>query len=228
MHATLTPLHRAALPATAADASGDSRVVRALTRTAWAQAVLRAVAAASNLSFAHTRVAVLGTGPLAVELATRTAATGARVIVVGDDPVALVEIAQLGLTVQTTESAELRDATIAFATGELTSPVTSALLGTGGPLLLVDAAEERPAVAAATDPSTDPSSGRPGIDRIADAERELFLLVARDVADGSARRTTEQLSARFAAAVEAAREQDPSPDDLHERADRALALELLR
>lgn len=224
MHATLTPLRRAALPATAADASGDSRVVRALTRTAWAQAVLRAVATASNLSFAHTRVAVLGTGPLAVELATRTAATGARVIVVGDDPVALVEIAQLGLTVQTADSADLRDATIAFATGELTSPVTAALLGTGGPLLLVDAAEERPAVTA----HTDPSSGRPGIDRIADAGRELFLLVARDVADGSARRTTEQLSARFAAAVEAAREQDPSPDDLHERADRALALELLR
>ncbi|MCJ1673629.1 hypothetical protein MT355_10225 [Rathayibacter sp. VKM Ac-2929] len=223
MHATLTPLRRAALPATAADASGDSRVVRALTRTAWAQAVLRAVAAASNLSFAHTRVAVLGTGPLAVELATRTAATGARVIVVGDDPLALVEIAQLGLTVQAAHSADLRDATIAFATGELTSLVTAALLGTGGPLLLVDAAEDHPAVAAATDPS----SGRPGIDRIADAERELFLLVARDVADGSARRTREQLSARFAAAVEAAREQDPSPD-LHERADRALALELLR
>ncbi|ROQ03615.1 hypothetical protein EDF54_3091 [Rathayibacter sp. PhB93] len=224
MHATLTPLRRAALPATAADASGDSRVVRALTRTAWAQAVLRAVAAASNLSFAHTRVAVLGTGPLAVELATGTAATGARVIVVGDDPVALVEIAQRGLTVQTADPADLRDATIAFATGELRSPVTAALLGTGGPLLLVDAGEERPAVTAATDPS----SGRPGIDRIADAERELFLLVARDVADGSVRRTREQLSARFAAAVEAAREQDPSPDDLHDRADRALALELLR
>ncbi|TCL82045.1 MULTISPECIES: hypothetical protein [unclassified Rathayibacter] len=224
MHATLTPLRRAALPATAADASGDSRVVRALTRTAWAQAVLRAVAAASNLSFAHTRVAVLGTGPLAVELATRTAATGARVIVVGDDPVALVEITQLGLTVQTADSADLRDATIAFATGELRAPVAAALLGTGGPLLLVDAGEERPAVTAVTDPS----SGRPGIDRIADAERELFLLVARDVADGSTRRTREQLSARFAAAVEAARKQDPSPGDLHERADRALALELLR
>lgn len=224
MHATLTPLRRDALPATADDATGDSRVVRALARTAWAQAVLRAVAAASNLSFAHTRVAVLGTGPLAVELATGTAAMGARVVVVGDDPVALVEIARLGLTVATTGSAELRDATIALATGELTSPVAAALLGTGGPLLLVDAAEEHPAVSA----STDPSSGRPGIDRIADAERELFLLVARDVADGSARRTREQLSARFAAAVEAAREQDPSPDDLHERADRALALELLR
>ncbi|QHF22716.1 hypothetical protein GTU73_00965 [Rathayibacter sp. VKM Ac-2804] len=224
MHATLTPLRRAALAATAADASGDSRVVRALTCTAWAQAVLRAVAAASNLSFAHTRVAVLGSGPLAAELATRTAAIGARVVVVGDDPVALVEITQLGITVQTADSADLGDATIAFATGELTGPVTAALLGGGGPLLLVDAAEERPAVAAVTDPS----SGRPGIDRIVDAERELFLLVARDVADGSARRTREELSARFAAAVEAAREQDPSPDDLRERADRALALELLR
>ncbi|ROQ64608.1 hypothetical protein EDF36_0104 [Rathayibacter sp. PhB152] len=224
MHATLTPLRRDALPATADDATDDSRVVRALTRTAWAQAVLRAVAAASNLSFAHTRVAVLGTGPLAVELATGTAAMGARVVVVGDDPVALVEITRLGLTVATTGSAELRDATIALATGELTSPVAAALLGTGGPLLLVDAAEEHPAVSA----STDPSSGRPGIDRIADAGRELFLLVARDVADGSVRRTREQLSARFAAAVEAAREQDPSPDDLHERADRVLALELLR
>ncbi|NQX17143.1 NAD-binding protein [Rathayibacter sp. VKM Ac-2857] len=224
MHATLTPLRRAVPPATAADATGDSRVVRALSRTAWAQAVLRAVAAASNLSFAHTRVAVLGTGPLAVELATRTAAMGARVVVVGDDPVALVEIAQLGVTVQTAESAELRDATIAFATGERPEPVVPALLGGGGPLLLVDAAEELPAVTAVTDPS----SGRPGIDRIVDAERELFLLVARDVADGSARRTREQLSARFAAAVDAAREQDPSPDDLHDHADRALALELLR
>ena len=224
MHATLTPLRRAALPATAADATGDSQVVRALTRTAWAQAVLRAVAAASNLSFAHTRVAVLGTGPLAAELATRTAATGARVVVVGDDPVALVEIAQLGLTVATTEAAELADATIALATGELSAPVTAALVGGGGPLLLVDAAEEHPAVTAVTDPS----SGRPGIDRIADADRELFLLVARDVADDSTRRTREQLSARFAAAVEAAREQDPSPGDLHDRADRALALELLR
>ena len=46
MHDTLTPLRRPAPAAPTADASGDSRVVRALSRTAWAQAVLRAVAAA--------------------------------------------------------------------------------------------------------------------------------------------------------------------------------------
>ncbi|WP_068207781.1 hypothetical protein [Rathayibacter tanaceti] len=91
MSATLTPLRRerarALLEQRGAPESADasaSRVVATLARAAWAQAVLRATAAASNLSVAHTRVAVIGSGPLARELATTTAAMGARVVVVGE------------------------------------------------------------------------------------------------------------------------------------------------
>ncbi|SMH49071.1 hypothetical protein SAMN06295885_3210 [Rathayibacter oskolensis] len=237
MSATLTPLRReherSLLLERLADADAAaapteaSRVVAALTRSAWAQAVLRAAASASNLSFAHTRVAVLGSGRLAAELATRTAAMGARVVVVGDDPVALVELAQQGLDVATTESARLGDAVIAFATGELADPVTPGALGGGGPLLLVDAGEqeEPPTVIA----PTDPASGRPGIARLMTADREAFLLVAREVADASTRRTGESLRARFALALRDATAADPAAPlhELHARADRALALELL-
>ncbi|MWV59351.1 NAD(P)-binding domain-containing protein [Rathayibacter sp. VKM Ac-2754] len=230
MPVTLTPPRRerersllqAAPPA---DASA-SRVVSAVARASWAQAVVRATASASNLSFAQTRIAVLGTGPLADELATRLAAMGARVVVVGDDPVALLEFAQRGLAVATAEAARLGDAVLAFATGELAAPVTPDALGTGGPLLLVDAGETEPAVVAVTDPT----SGRVGIARLIEADREAFLLVAREIADGSTRRTRESLGARFATALQTVTAEDPaaSPDDLHRRADRALAEELLR
>lgn len=238
MSATLTPLrreqeraHLEALLARTGNAPGEtagaSRVVSALTRAAWAQAVLRATAAASNLSFAHSRVAVLGTGPLAAELASRTAAMGSRVVVVGDDPVELLEFAQRGLAVATHGPARLDDAVLAFATGELATPVTPGALGGGGPILLVDAAEseEPPAVTALTDPS----SGRPGITRLETAEREAFLLVARETADSSTGRLRERLTARFAVAVAEARETDPSasPDELHARADRSLAAAVL-
>lgn len=235
MSATLTPLRRerarallderlARLELQPVEAS-DSRVVTAIARAAWAQAVLRAAASASNLSLAHTRIAVLGAGPLARELATRTAAMGARVLVVGDDPVALVELAQLGLAVSVTDGARLDDVVLAFATGELDGAVDAGALGGGGPVLVVDAAEGAPAVAA----KTDSSSGRPGIARILGTDREAFVLVARDVADGSTRRTREQLSSAFSAALAEARAADPGADgaELAARADRALALEVL-
>ncbi|KQQ06064.1 MULTISPECIES: hypothetical protein [unclassified Rathayibacter] len=230
MTATLTPprreRERALLDAAPLADASVSRVVTAVSRTAWAQAVVRATASASNLSFAQTRIAVLGTGPLASELATRLGAVGARVVVVGDDPVALVEFAQRGVAIASTEAPRLGDAVLAFATGELAEPITARALGTGGPLLLVDAAETEPAVVALTDPS----SGRPGIARLTEADREAFVLVAREIADGSARRTREALTARFARALHRATAEDPaaSPDDLHRRADRALAEELLR
>ncbi|OOB92352.1 hypothetical protein [Rathayibacter sp. VKM Ac-2630] len=233
MSATLTPLRRertqVLLDERVAEPgpveASESRVVTALTLTAWAQAVVRAAASASNLSFAHTRVAVLGSGPLARELATRTAAMGARVLVVGDDPVELVELAQLGLTVAAWSGARLDDVVLAFATGELDAAVDASVLGGGGPLLLVDAAEDVPAVTAVTDPS----SGRPGIARITGAAREAFVLVAREVVDGSARRTRDQLRSAFGAALAEARAADPGADraDLRARADRALALEVL-
>lgn len=225
MPVTLTPLRRERETARgSADASG-SRVVASVTRAAWAQAVLRATASASNLSFAHTRVAVLGSGPLAEELATRASAMGARVIVAGDDPVALVELAQRGLAVSMFEDAPLGDVVLAFATGEDGAPVTASGLGTGVPLLLVDAAEHEPAV----DAAIDPSSGRPGIDRLIDTEREAFLLIARDVADGSTQRLRRSLGSRYAVALAEASAADPSAPAaaLHLRADRALATELL-
>ncbi|WKK72791.1 hypothetical protein Q0F99_07770 [Rathayibacter oskolensis] len=230
MSATLTPprreRERALLEAVPLADASASRVVAAVARTAWAQAVVRATASASNLSFAQTRAAILGTGPLASELATRLAAMGARVVVVGDDPVALVEFAQRGLAVASTEAPPLDDAVLAFATGELAAPVVPAALGAGGPLLLVDAAQGEPAVVALTDPA----SGRPEIARLLDAGREAFLLVAREIADESARRTRDALAARFAGALQSATAEDPtaSLDELHRRADRALAEELLR
>ncbi|QHC56828.1 hypothetical protein [Rathayibacter tanaceti] len=232
MSATLTPLRRerarALLEQRGAPESADasaSRVVATLARAAWAQAVLRATAAASNLSVAHTRVAVIGSGPLARELATTTAAMGARVVVVGDDPVELVELAQAGLAVAERSGARLDDAVLAFATGELDAPLGALELGTGGALLVVDASEEAPAVSA----DTDPSSGRPGIARIVGAGREAFLLVARELVDGSTRRTREQLSSSFALALARARAADPAAGEgeLVARADRALALEVL-
>lgn len=225
MPVTLTPLRRERETTEAGGDASGSRVVTAVARAAWVQAVLRVTAAASNLSFAHTRVAVLGSGPLADELATRSAAMGARVVVAGDDPVALVELSQRGLPVSSLEDAPLGDVVIAFATGETTEPVTADLLGAGGTLLLVDAAEHD----AAVDAATDPSSGRPGIDRIVGTDREVFLLAAREVADGSARRTRESLGARYLAALAEATAADPEAPsaELHLRADRALATELL-
>ena len=77
--------------------------------------------------------------------------------------------------------------------------------------------------------TSDPASGRTGIARIVGADREAFLLTARDVVDGSARRTRESLGARYEAALAAARADEPSVPtaELHLRADRALAAELL-
>ena len=140
MPVTLTPLRRERETSEVTGDASASRVVTVVTRAAWAQAVLRATASASNLSYAHTRIAVLGSGPLAEELATRTAAMGARVLVVGDDPVALVGLAQRGLRVARVGEAPLSDVVIAFATGEADVPVTPVVLGQGATLLLVDSA----------------------------------------------------------------------------------------
>lgn len=181
------------------DASAtDSVTVVTLVRAAWTQSVLRAVAAATNLSLAHTRVAVIGSGGLSAMLAHQLRGMGARVVVVGDDPVALVPLAATGLDVRPSAGIP-GDVTVAIATGEMTAPVSVASIEPGRPLVLADAAIEGTAVDM---PLSDTHSGRPGVGVAAVAVREVFLLAVRAVADDSAASAHERLAARYTALAE--------------------------
>ena len=156
-----------------------SRVVQDVRTHAWAQQAVLAVARATNLSIAHTRVLVAGAGPVAAALATILSGMGARTAVAGGDAAALHALSRHVPSVRVDpEPAVESDVVIVFATGE-GSRIDPARLGHGAPLVLVDA--RLPGAAAAPVVPADGPAVRPGLRTVPAGFRDVVLL---DVAAG--------------------------------------------
>lgn len=211
------------------DAARSSGVVAAVAESAWVQETIRVFGAVTNLSLAHTRIAVVGTGPIARSLARELQRIGSRVIVAGGDPAALVRLSSAGFEIALSATAAAADATVLFSTGEDFDPIDAAFFGGPGTLVLVDAAvpgARRSVVGVLGD--SDPH-GRPDLTPLVGAERDVFLIDIEAARGSGFDQVVADIEGAFVLLLrdEAERRGTPDggpfPDDLVLAADAALA-----
>jgi hypothetical protein len=166
-------------------AVASSRVVAAVTTSAWVQEVLRVFASVTNLSVAHTRVVVSGSDTIAVDLARELQRIGARVVVTGDDPVQLLALSLDGLHVAVDPSAAPSDSVVVFSTRLRDRHFDASAIAGAGAVVVVDAAlPGEPRSVASTPLDADPDS-RPHLAPVTGLTRQTFLLdVAAARGDG--------------------------------------------
>ena len=163
-------------------------------RTGWSQRVVRVFASQTNLLVASSRVLVVGSGPLAVELASALGIMGARVAVTSEDAAALVGFASRGHDTDPSGTGGVRipaETDLVFATGEEHAPLGPIAIDAGDPdgglpahpLVIVDAAPtgEGAAVDLAAFAAHPAVPARDQIRGFA-LSREVFVLAISDVA----------------------------------------------
>lgn len=148
--------------------------------SAWQQAVLTTVGRVTNLGFAQASVRVHGTGVDALGIARRLSSLGARVSIGSSDPLALLAASAEGFETSRA-GAILPDTLFVIATGE-TDPFSSAAIeGTGGTVVVVDAA--RPGRPAAVVFTASADAVRPGLVPVVTGGREAVVIRVDDLRD---------------------------------------------
>jgi len=215
-----------------ATALSASTVVDSIKVGAWTSSVIRLLGAVTNLSVAHSRTFVRGSGPVALDLARRLVAMGARVVLTGDEPVQLLTAAQRGFTIQQGPIPVPAEVVFVFDTAESVRPLSGADFAPGGPVVAIDAALPVRATTS-TSPTEASSFGRAGLVPLAAGAREVALLDAAIFRDSTFDETATDIETAFAlhllalATDEARRGNAAFDPDLIAAADAALAREVL-
>lgn len=175
-----------------------SRVVASVTASAWVQESLRVFAGVTNLSVAHTRVVVRGGDSVAVGLIRELQRIGARVLVVSDDPVLLVELSLDGFAVSDDIESAAEGAVVVFGTSERSGALDAAGLRGVGAVIVVDAALPDEARAVRSTPLTGDTASRDHLVPIVGSVRDTFLLDIASARGAGFDDTVDRISSAFA------------------------------